>query len=386
MTVKKDTQRGTWYFVVDVRRAGGKRQQVKRRGFKTKKEAEAAQAAVVAENAGGAYVRPARMTVAGYLTNVWLPAIELSVRPSTFGEYRMLVNSYIVPELGNVPLADIDGPMLTAFYSKLVKSGRRLMGRTYRGEVTPGLSPKYVRNIAGVVSKAMSDAVEWRKLAVNPAASAKLPRNPKNEMKAYTPEQLRVFASATAGDRLAAIWRLCALTGMRKGELCGLRWSDVDLDAKTLQVVRARVQHREGTTIEEPKTAKGYRTIALDDATAAALRRWRKTQLEEQLLMGAGWQGGHDLLVTEPDGSPTVPNTLATRFGRLLDAAGLPRIRLHDMRHTHATVLLNAGVPITVVSERLGHASVSITLDVYTHVQPGQDEEAAARAAAIVDG
>jgi integrase len=133
-------------------------------------------------------------------------------------------------------------------------------------------------------------------------------------------------------------------------------------------------------------TAAGTRTIALDDATAAGLRRWRKVQAEERLVMGAGWQGGHDLLATEPDGSPVYPQTITRRFQSLCRSAGVPVIRLHDVRHSYATAALASGVPVKVLSRRLGHADIAVTLRVYAHVLPGDDEAAALTAAAFIRG
>ncbi len=379
MTVKKDTKRGTWSFVLDLPAVGGKRQQMYRRGFKTKKDAERAEAAVIADMARGTFVRPARVTVERFLVDEWLPAKVPALKPSTAASYAQMVSAYVVPLIGAVELGQVDGAMLNAMYAKLLA-----VGRTGASGRSGGLSAKSVRNIHGLLHRAFKDAVRWRRLAVNPADSADQPRLATPEMRAWSSEHLGAFITATADDRLGPIWRLFATTGMRRGEVMGLRWSDIDLDAKRVTIRQTRSMAGDRPTIGTPKTTAGTRVVALDDGTALALRRWRKSQAAERLLMGEGWQGGHDLVVTEPDGSALHPQVLSRRFHAATKAAGLPVIRLHDVRHSYATAALGAGVPVKVLSRRLGHADIAVTLRVYAHVLPGDDEAAAATAAAFI--
>lgn len=379
MTVKKDNERGTWYYVVDVPSPDGKRRQVKRRGFPTKKAALAAEAKVRTDADRGVSVRPGRITVERYLIEEWLPAKVPTLKPSTATSYRETVAAYIVPRIGGLALLKVDGGVLNAFYGDLLTNGRT-GGSGRRG----GLSPKTVRNIHGLLHRAFSDAVRWRRLAVNPCDQADQPRKDSPEMMTWTPAELGRFLSFTAEDRLGAVWRLFGTTGMRRGEVAGLRWSDVDLRRGTLVVRQTVTMVGQRPTVGTPKTAAGTRRIALDPVTTAALKRWKVAQTEERLVMGAGWQGGDDLVVTEPDGSSVHPRAMTRRFHAITKAAGLPCIRLHDVRHSYATAALGAGVSVKVLAARLGHADVSVTLRTYAHVLPGDDEAAAATVAAVL--
>jgi integrase len=379
MTVRKDPQRGTWTLVVDVPVVGGKRQQVRRRGFKTKKDAEREQAKIVHDVAAGSFVRPSQTSLKTFLVDEWLPMKVRTVKPSTAASYRQMIDSCVSPTLGDVPLARIDGPTLNAFCTHLLEQGRT--GASGRDG---GLSPKTVRNVHGLLHRAFKDAVRWRRLAINPCDSADQPKLATPEMKVWSAGELERFVSASVSDRLGAAWRLLALTGMRRGELLGLRWSDVDLDAKRVRVVQTVTMAGDRPELGTPKTAAGARPISLDGGTVAALRTWRARQAKERLVMGAGWQGRHDLIVTEPDGSSVHPQVFTRRFKAIAKAADLPQIRLHDVRHSYATASLAAGVPPKVLSARLGHAHITTTLAIYAHVLPGDDAAAADSVAAFI--
>jgi len=381
-TVKRDEDRGTWFFVVDVTAPDGRRRQLRRRGFPTKKAASAALAEVVADQHRGTFVRPSRTTVGAYLLDEWLPAVRSGLKPSTVDAYEQLARAYVVPHIGGLPLARLDGATLTALYGELLTSGRR--GRS--GAPGSPLAAKTVRNLHGMMHRSLADAVKWRKLATNPADSADQPRNATPEQQAWTGDQLRRFVEAASTDRCAALWRLLATTGMRRGELLGLRWQDVDLDTGTVTVRHTMTMVGGRPAVGTPKTAAGVRRVALDAGTTAALRSWRKQQNADRLLMGSGWQNTLGLISTEADGTPIHPQVMSRRFRAIVAAAGLPAIRFHDVRHTYATAALAAGVPVKVLSSRLGHADVSVTLRIYAHVLPGDDEAAAALVAAQIFG
>jgi integrase len=247
------------------------------------------------------------------------------------------------------------------------------------------LAPKTVRNIHGALHAALGDAVRWDYVARNVAAAADLPKGMAPEMQVWNPEQLRAFLDHVRDDRLYAAWLLLATTGMRRGEVAGLRWVDVDLDTGRVSPRRPRVVVNHQVLVSEPKMAKGRRSIALDPATVAALRDHRRWQLEDRFAVGPGWEDS-GLVFTWPDGRPLHPERFSKWFEQHTRAAGLPKIRLHDVRHSYATAALAAGIPAKIVSERLGHANIAITMDTYSHVLPGLDEQAAGTVAQLILG
>ena len=192
----------------------------------------------------------------------------------------------------------------------------------------------------------------------------------------WTPEELHAFLDLAAENRNHAAWFLTSHTGMRRGEVLGLRWDDVDLDQRRLAVRQAVILLAYNLVISDVKADTGRRPIDLDDRTLAVLRAWRKRQLEEWMLVGPAAYHDNDLVFARPDGAPINPDSSSQSFDRLVVRSELPRIRLHDLRHTHASILLKSGVPVKVVSERLGHANPAFTITVYQH-DPGMQADAA---------
>jgi integrase len=360
--------------------ANGKRQQLRRRGFATKKVAKDAEAAVVADLGRGTFVRPTRVTLEAFLLDEWLPAKRATLRPSTANSYDRMIRLYVVPALGATSLSEVDGGMLNALYATLLAHGRT---ETRRG-LGPGLAPKTVRNVHGVLARAFRDAVRWGRLVRNPCDAADPPRGAAPEMKAWTADELRAFTASTSSHRWAGVWALMATTGMRRGEVLGLRWSDVNLEVGTVTIRSTRIRYGTTITTSTPKTARGNRTISVGPAAVTALRAWKRTQSQDRLLMGSDWQNLDDLVVTIADGSAPNPEAFSNLFGDLAKRAGLPAIRLHDLRHSYATAALAAGVPVKVVSQRIGHADITVTLKVYAHVMPGDDASAALSADALL--
>jgi integrase len=367
----------TWYISVPDPVTGERRQRSKG-GFRTKRECQEALSEALARQREGTFVRSSSRGLGAFLVDEWLLAVRPPrVRPSTWASYRMAVERHIVPALGGVLLQGLTPAHLTAFYRMLLDDGRR----DGRG----GLAPKSVRNIHGVLHAALRDAVRWGYLPRNIAGAADLPKGLTPEMHVWSPEQLRAFLDQVRGDPLYAGWLLLATTGMRRGEVAGLRWVDVDLDAGRVSPRRPRVVVNYEVVVSEPKTAKGRRSLALDPATVAALRQHRTRQLEQQLAVGPRWQDS-GLVFTWPDGRPIHPHRFSKWFEQHTRVAGLPKIRLHDVRHSYATAALAAGVPAKVVSERLGHANIAITMDTYSHVLPGLDAQAAGAVARLILG
>jgi integrase len=325
----------------------------------------------------GEYRTPERVTLGEYLTQRWLPAQRSQVKATTFHSYRRTIELHVVPTLGHVPLARLAPEDLDTVYGRLLESGRR----NASGD-GPGLSPASVRYVHRILRKALGDAVRKGTIVRNPASLADPPKRSttkgrEGEMRVWTAAQLQTFLASLDGQRLAPAFVLAAHTGMRRGEVAGLRWGDVDLDAKLIHIRQAAVVVNYELQLTDVKTANGRRTIDVNDDVVRALQAWRRKQAEERLLLGAGYDDD-DLVFARPDGTATHPEVISRTFDRIVARSGLPRIRFHDVRHTHASLLLKAGVPVKVVSERLGHATPSFTLDVYGWVLPGMQAEAAA--------
>lgn len=246
-----------------------------------------------------------------------------------------------------------------------------------------------------MVHKALKDAVDAGTLARNVAEKAKPPSAKSTkapEMAWWTPPDLRTFLDRTADAPLGALFRVAAMTGMRRGEVCGLRWSDVDLDVgridvrQQLTVVRTPGAPDGGLLFSErTKTDRGRRTVDLDPGTVAVLRTRRSQQAEHRLAVGAGWSNEHNLVFTEPDVRPLDPESVAQVFNRRVARFKLPRIRFHDLRHTHVAHLIAAGEQPLLIARRLGHASAAFTQDRYGHLFPEAGSQAASAVAAMVD-
>lgn len=226
-----------------------------------------------------------------------------------------------------------------------------------------------------MVRKALKDACRWGLVARNVADLANPPKVTKTRTwTTWNPSEIGVFLRRVEADRLSPLWELTVNTGMRRGELLGLRWEDLDFDAATLTIRRALVVVGYEVMVRPTKTDRP-RVIALDAGMAAILRDWRRIQLEERLAWGPAYQDS-GYLFTKEDGTSLHPDETSKRFNRLVASVAVPRIRFHDMRHTWATTALAAGVHPKIVAERLGHGSIQITLDTYSHVMPQQDRAA----------
>lgn len=318
------------------------------------------------------------LTLAVYLTQRWLPSKQLALRASTYDSYRRIIDLHVVPRIGRVPLRHLRPDHFERLYAELLDDGRADGGG--------GLQNKTVVEVHMILRRALDDAVRRGLLLANPLQIAHAPkRRPlsSNTSSVWNAQQLRGFLASIGAHRAhAALW-VTANTGMRRGEILGLRWGDVDFDTACLSVTRSLVSV--GYEIHETrgKSRTARRSINLDTATIDVLRRWRDRRADEDAEFDR-----HDLdarVFCRPDGAPTHPHLLSDTFKRLVARSGLPRIRFHDLRHTHATLLLKARVPIKVVSERLGHSTPGFTMATYQHVIPGMQEEAAHTFAGILE-
>ena len=274
-----------------------------------------------------------------------------------------------------MPMQTIEARHLDSLYARLLAEGRD------DGE---GLSPTTVRYLHTILGAVLTDAEKHGVIRRSPHRQATVPAVARVETVTWDAATLRQFLAATSGTRFGALWRTLCMTGARRGEVLALRWQDLDLDAGRLKVSRSLTYCIDGVpTFSTPKTRAGLRVIDIDAETVAALRRLRSEQAAERLLWGAGY-ATHDLVFAHLDGKPLDPHAVYKTFVTLVADLGLPKVRLHDLRHTHATLMLSAGTPVHVVSRRLGHANPSITLGVYAHVLPTADREAAEALAALV--
>ncbi len=368
----------SWGYVVDVGTTWepGERVQRKRSGFPKKQDAERALREILVSLDQRTYVEPTGKTLGEYLMGEWLPATAPPhVKFETWNDRRMCFEQYVISRIGDVELQKLNAAHFNRLYAQLLQEGRVRGGG--------GLSPTSVRRVHAMLRTALNDAMRWGLVQRNateladppPMRGVKAAR--RRSMKTWTVDELRRFLEHTQDHLLGSLWAVATATGLRRSELLGLRWADADLDSCTVTVSQTVLEGEEGHRPEEDqKSTTSARTIHLDHRTAELLRRHRKVQLEQRLEAGPAWQD-HDLVFPQPDGTWYHPDTITSAFGRAVKTAGVPKIRLHDLRHTHATLLLKAGVNPKVVSERLGHSSVAFTLDTYSHVMPGMQPEAA---------
>lgn len=376
-----------YMVVVDVGVPGGKRKQARRRGYRTVKDALAARDELRDRARRGTYVEPVDLRFGPYLEDRWLPAIKATVKRSTWESYRRLITRHVVPhDIGAAKLPAVTGDMLNRLY------GDMLTGVGERKAV----SARTVQYAHTLIHRALKDAARWRLVVRNVAEDADPPRPQRREMRTWSADDLARFLASATGDRLYPLWALIAATGMRRGEALGLHWRDVDLKVGRVSVVWNLVEVEPtgdrpyGYAFTHPKTDAGRRTVALDKATVAALKAHRKRQAAERLMVGEGWRSGRhgaahaDLVFTTPAGEPIHPKTCSSLFETAVKRAGVPRLTLHGLRHSHATLALSAGVHVRIMQTRLGHSSSAVTADLYQHVTAGMDAEAAEAVAALV--
>ncbi len=356
--------RKKWQAIVELGRdpVTGRRRQVFR-DARTKSEAREVLRRLLREIEDGTHVEPHNLTVEEHLTG-WLHDVARHrVTQRSFDRYESVIRVQLVPALGAVKLIDLRPAQVQQLYSQLVDKG---------------LSAATVLKVHTTLHSALKHAVTMGLLARNPSDNMALPRIRRREMTALGEQEIARLLAA-AKDTTVEVPLLCLVTlGLRRGELLGLTWPDVDFEAAQVSVRRSLEESSAGVTLKPPKTQRSTRTLALPQVTVEALREHRRSQREERLRLGPSFNT-RGLVFPGADGEPWWCSNFARACRRVFDGAGLARVRLHDLRHAHATMLLREGVHPKVVSERLGHASVALTMDVYSHVLPGMQREAAER-------
>jgi integrase len=362
---------GHWSIVLDVRDpATGKRRRKWHSFTGTKRQAQIEGARLIAAVTGGAYLEPAKITVAAHMAR-WLEHVQSQVSPKTFERYCGVVRGNILPVLGAVLLTKLQPAQISEMYAKALVSGRR--------DGKGGLSPASVLYMHRVLKEALAVAVsEWRLLPWSPADPIRAPKVKRKNMRALDTAETAALLEAARPYRLFIPIMLAATCGLRRGEICALRWRNVDLSgAVQLSVIGSTEQTKDG--IREKGTKSGRaRTVALTALAVEELRQHKVRQAEELLRLGVR-QTDDMYIVAQADGKPLKPNSLTHEFVRFISGTALPRVRFHDLRHSHATHMLASGVHPKIAQERLGHATVATTLDLYSHVLPGMQADAASR-------
>jgi integrase len=361
----RERRPGVWELIVQLPRdpTQARARQLSRTVRGTKREAQRELAGLIGQVSAGKVSSAA--TPLSELLGRWLDQVAEQLSPTTLREYRRLVRTMLDPDLGRLPLRRVTAQRIDAYYASLARER--------------GLSPASIRHVHAVLRGALGQAVRWGWIPTNPATNASPPKLRRREI---TPPPMhathRLLAAADEYDPdFGAILRVIVATGARRGEVCGLCWSDVDEMASTVTIRRSVASIAGGTVVKETKT-HAARRIAVDPETTEALaqRRDRAEQLAEACRVPLKSDGF--VFTSEPDGSrPLHPDTITGGFQRLRQGAGLDGVRLHDLRHLHATQLLAAGVPVRTVSGRLGHANAATTLNVYGHFLEASDRQAA---------
>jgi len=360
---------GRWRAVVDLGQMGGKRQRKYLSG-KTRREVQLKLTAALRDHQQGLPLAPERQTLEQFLTHWLEDTARPSGRPRVFIRYRELLTLHVIPVLGKRPLVKLTPQELNTLYGQ---------------KVAAGLSPQTVTHLHRVLHRALRDAVRWNLTPRNVCDLVDPPRVPRRREQWLDVDQARRLLAAAAGDPLEALFVLALTTGMRQSELLGLKWEDVDLANGTLRVRRAlqRVPGQ-GFVETEPKSATSRRQIALTPLGLAALKRHRAQQNEQRLAAGPAWEN-HELVFCNGVGRPIEHTNLLRRsYWPLLERAGLPRIRFHDLRHSTASLLGSLNVPAKIIQEVMGHSQISVTMDVYAHTMPGMQADAMSKLNALL--
>jgi integrase len=360
---------GHWAIILDIPDPKTGKRRRKWHSYKgTKRQAQVESARLISAVQGGTYLEPSKTTLAQFLDR-WLEHMASQISPKSHARYSELARKNIVPLLGSVILTKLRAEAIDAAYAKALASGRR--------DGNGGLSPQTVTHMHRVLKQAIGQAERWEFLIRNPVDAATPPKANRGKMNTFDLDQTAELIEAMRPTRMLVPTLLAVLCGMRRGEIAALRWKNVDLAAGRLAILESAEQVGTKIRYKTPKSGKG-RTLALSASLVEELRAHRLRQAEELLKVGVVLSDD-TFVVAQADGTPLQPDTLTQDWVRKLADTSLPRIRFHDLRHAHATHMLANGVHPKVASERLGHSKIGITLDLYSHVLPGMEADAAER-------
>jgi integrase len=359
---------GHWAIILDLRDpATGTRRRKWHTFTGTKRRAQEECARLISALKGGTYLEPDKTTVAQFLER-WLKHIKPNVAPRTHERYVEICRRNIVPLIGQAKLSQLKPVQISAAYSKALEAGTTPKGP---------LSPRSVLHLHRVLKQALKQAVRWELLHRNPLNAVQPPKVEKRRVVTYDMTQTAALLEALKGQRIYVPALLAVLCGLRRGEIAALKWRNVDLEKGSLAVVESVEQMNGSVRLKETKSGR-VRTVALPSTVRDELRAHRLLQAQQLLKLGVRL-GDDSFVCALEDGSPMQPTFITHEWVRAIKGTALPRYRFHDLRHAHGTHMLASGTHIKVASERLGHSKVGITLDLYSHILPGMQEEAAAK-------
>lgn len=374
----------TWTAHAKWTDSKGKKHQETKGGFHTKKEATKYERELLGRVDSGRHVGASGYNYGEYMVGKWLPARKQQrcLKRSTEETYKMLINAYILPSLGYMRLENIKTRDIEGFFAHLQQGGRKKSRKD--GDTT--LSNKSVRNIGSIVKTSLKDAVRWELISFNPADSAVQPPSGTAEIDVLTPDMLRAYVASIQEHRFGSMLQLVALNGLRRGEVLGLSWKNVNFPESTISINRTRIRAGNATIFDTPKSKKSIRTIDIDPCTMALLRKWKLAQVQERLLIADRWNDEEDLVVTNADGKPPTFSSFDRMFRKTLEVAGMKKVRFHSLRHSFIIAALRSGGDIKVVSEHVGHSDIAITQRIYNHVVAGDDKKMVNDTAAFILG
>lgn len=353
-----------WYVELVVGWGEDGKKRVLRHSADTRKECQQWLVERLKEKQSGTLTEPTRMKVSDFLKH-WLDStVARTCKPTTISNYSQVVRVHINPEIGGVEITKLTPMMVESLYTKVQQKGS---------------SPRTVQLVHAVLRRALDQGLKWGIIARNPCDAVTAPKNPGREMKYLTPDEIDRFLEAAKADRLHAMFILAVTTGLRLGELSGLRWEDIDFEKGNLQVIQTVTQVNGRLLFGTPKSKSSRRTVPIPSIALAALKKWRVEQAQERLMLGDAWKHP-ELVFTTRRGGPLSATNIRTRmFPEVLRLAQCKKVRFHDLRHSYVVLSGLAGVSIGAISKNVGHSRQSITTDVYSHVLEEQRKEAATK-------